>query len=133
MSQMILTKPRRAALAKALCQIVAERAGQAVEHVKESIGRADCLTFCIAAGGAAERVNTVLGPLRWASFAVTPKGVQVHIAFEDVERAKPLCTGINPYTGKWNHYLFPATREGAEESILAEFAEIIARITKPKN
>lgn len=93
------TKAKRAALAREVSAIASEVMGRPVELKPEE-------HFPGELHWREERFETRLGLARWAHLEVDDNGLSVHIAFDDVERAKPECGGMNPYSGKWNHYLW---------------------------
>lgn len=83
-----------------------------------------------------ERFETHLGQCNWLMLEVDRHGVSVHIQFEDTARAKGECPGMNPYSGKWNHYLWPSETQSAEsflEDLEDDLPAILFRCLDPQS
>lgn len=113
MQRLTFRKPERKKLADAVADAVTRVVGTAPtdrEHYHSDEIHS----------GLPKGLETRNGPIEWAWFEVCPRGLSVHIKFSDPERAARNCAGINPYSGKWNHYLWPdsANIEGVVAALL---------------
>ena len=106
MPKLAFNKRDRAKLAKDIAPMVARALGRDVVFAPHGV-----------LGGVSsdyeneyriESFDTVSGPVRWFALSITHRGLDVHTAFDDVRRAQANgAWGLNEFSGKWNHYLWP--------------------------
>lgn len=106
------TKPQRAKLAKAVAEAVKNSLGLEIAFEQSELYPNELSATIVERFGAKARnqkYETALGTLSWFNMGIDEKGLDIHLAFDDVPRAvaKIGSYAMNAHSGKWNHYFWP--------------------------
>ena len=125
MARLAFNKKERAKLAGDLAPMVARALKQKVAFLPHPIlGTldADCeQTYRL------EGFDTLSGEVAHFDLSITHRGLDVHTEFKDIPRAMANgARGINEFSGKWNHYLWP--EHGGYDDKLAYIATTLRTV-----